>query len=238
MLPGLLLTALLVAGCATGYPVNEQRFDQSIAYANLPKSIAILPFTNQTQNPEIADIMRIIFYCHLSVYPFQDIELHIVDEKLKSLGYEDAAQIQNHSPQDLGRLLGADAVILGEITQFDRIFVGVYSQLSLGASISVVDTRNGRTIWQDSYTTRIHEGGFPLTLFEIPFVTIRSGLNLTDSVKIRAADSVSRNLAMRIPAPHIPNYSNKMAATCPVPITDYLFHPKGDVSTDESSVVK
>lgn len=235
---GLMLTGLLAAGCATKAPVSRQNFDQAVAFGNPPKTIAILPFANRTHNAEIADIMRIVFYCHLSVQPYTDVEIHVVDEKLRALEHTDADQIQKLPPQVLGRLLGADAIIIGEVTEFQRIFLGVYSQLSLGASISVVDTRNGRTLWQDKYTSRIHEGGVPLTLFEIPFVSIRSGLNLTDNVKIRAADDLSRYLAMRIPAPHIPNYSSKMAATHPVPITEYFLRPQGDVSEKESLIVK
>lgn len=238
MFVGLLLTVLSATGCATKVPLSGQTFNQTYAFSEPPKTIAILPFVNRTRNPEIADILRIVFYCHLSAQPYSDVELHIVDQKLSTLNQTDAIQIQKLTPQVLGRLLGADALIMGEITEFQRIYLGVYSQLSLGASISVVDTRNGRTIWKDKYTSRIHEGGVPLTLFEIPFVSIRSGLNLTESVKIRAADNLSRYLAMRIPARHIPNYSSKMAATCPVPITDYFLRPQGDVSENESLIIK
>ena len=238
MFAALMLSVLLTTGCATKVPLSGQTFNQTYAFSDPPKTIAILPFVNRTQHPEIADILRIVFYCHLSAQPYSDVELHIVDQKLSTLEQTDASQIQKLTPQVLGRLLGADALIMGEITEYQRIFLGVYSQLSLGASISVVDTRNGRTIWRDKYTSRIHEGGVPLTLFEIPFVSIRSGLNLTQSVKIRAADDLSRYLAMRIPAPHVPNYSSKMAATCPVPISDYFLRPQGDVSENESLIVK
>ena len=238
LFPILVLTVLLAAGCATRAPVSSPSFNQPVSFVNPPKSIAILPFVNKTQNTEIADILRIVFYCHLSAHPFKDVELHVVDEKLRTLGHENADQIQSVLPQELGQLLGTEAVILGEITQYERLFLGVYSQFSLGASISVVDTRSGRVIWKDKYTARIHDGGLPLTLFEIPFVSIRSGMNLSESTKIRAADELSRNLAIRIPAPYIPNYSNKMAATCPVPLSEYILRPKGDVRTNESLIIK
>ena len=238
LVPILILTLLLATGCATRAPISSPSFNRPVSFINPPRSIAILPFVNKTQNAEIADILRIVFYCHLSAHPFQDVELHVVDEKLRALGHENAEQIQSVPPQELGQLLGTDAVILGEITKYDRLFLGVYSQFSMGASISVVDTRSGRVIWKDKYTSRIHDGGLPLTLFEIPFVSIRSGMNLSDSTKIRAADELSRNLAVRIPAPYIPNYSNKMAATCPVPLSEYILRPKGDVRTNESLIIK
>lgn len=238
LFPILILTVLLAAGCATKAPVSSPSFNQPVSFINPPKSIAILPFVNKTPNTEIADILRIVFYCHLSAHPFKDVELHVVDERLRTLGHENAEQLQSVPPQELGQLLGTDAVILGEVTKYERLFLGVYSQFSMGASISVVDTRSGRVIWKDKYTARIHEGGLPLTIFEIPFVSIRSGMNLSDSVKIRAADELSRNLAIRIPAPYIPNYSNKMAATCPVPLSEYILRPKGDVSTKESLIIK
>ena len=234
----LMVLMLLFGGCATQSAYTKQSFTPPFMYGNYPKTIAVLPFVNDTRDQDIADLMRIVFYCHLSVQPFEDVELHVVDRKLKTLNVTDAADIQRLPARELGQLLGAEAVVMGEIKEFERVFLGVYSQLSLGASIVVIDTRSGRKIWQDDYTVRVHEGGVPLTFLEIPFVSLRSGLNLTDKAKVRAADDLSRHLTMRIPAPVIPDYSQRIAATCPVPFTDYILNPRGDVSHKEEPDLK
>ena len=110
----------------------------------------------------------------------------------------------------LGRILGCDAVIFGEVIEFDRIFAGIYSQMAVGLSISMWDTRTGREIWVDEHIERHHEGGIPLALTDIPMITFRSGMVLRENAKIKAVDELSRLLTRRIPVPQ--NFSYNYSA--------------------------
>jgi hypothetical protein len=107
------------------------------------------------------------------------------------------------SVKRLGRILRSDAIVLGEVTEFQRVYAGVYSQMAVGVSISIWDTRTGKKLWSDEHVTRHHEGGIPLAITDLAMISIRSGLNLTDAEKVKTVDELSRHLISRVPVPSL-----------------------------------
>ncbi len=196
----ILLGVLMLAGCTTHHLKKDQALEDVVANGNPPRTVAVLPFMNRTDTEGFGELFRVSFYSHFCARPYQDVELHLVDMRLgeKGLGPED---MDEASPEELGRLLGCDAVIYGEATEFSRIFAGVYSQLSVGGGITAKDARNGRLLWTDHWVTRFHEGGVPMKIWDIPLISLRSGYALRETIKIRAVDELSRALVNRIPAP-------------------------------------
>jgi hypothetical protein len=199
------LGLILLCGCGARLPFVKDTEDsaQEIIHGNAPKSIAILPFGNQTDSEDIDEIVRTTFYSHLSAQPYKDIELYEVDRKLRRynlMGYENFNDV---SAKRLGRILHCDAVVVGEVTEFQRLYAGIYSQLAVGASITVWDTRTGEKIWSDEHVTRSHEGGIPLAITDLAMIGIRSGMNLTESEKIKTVDELSRHFTNRIPIPDL-----------------------------------
>jgi hypothetical protein len=166
-----------------------------------PHSIAILPFRDQTGMPELPRMVREGLYGHLSHRPFSDVELDRIDRLLDPTGSPPDNPPPTAVLQELGDQLGCDAVIIGTVTEFERLFMGVYSQLSLGAAITIYDVHDGRRLWADRHVTRLQDGSLPLTPLEIPLSGMRSGWNLRDSQIVRAVDDLARTLADRIPGP-------------------------------------
>ena len=199
---------LSLAGCAAKKIDITQELTRKVEYNNHPKSIAILPFDNQTEVDGIDEFVRVTFYSHLSALPYEDIELHVVEKTLGEHRLSSYKKLRKTRIKKLGRILGCDAVLFGEVTKFERIFVGIYSQLAVGLTIKVWDTRTGRMIWSDEDVQRSHEGGIPLTLTDIPMITIKAGLNLRDAIKIRSVDELSRELTSRIPVPRYTRYGD------------------------------
>jgi hypothetical protein len=194
-------------GCSAKKPNLNQELYQAVTRNSYPRSIAVLPFGNQTDVDGVEDFVRVTFYSHLCAQPYKDIELQIVDQKLRRNKITDYKKLRKIPVKKLGRILNCDAVVFGEVTEFEKIFAGIYSQMAVGLSISIWDTRSGREIWADEHTERHHEGGIPLTLTEIPLITFRSGMVLRDDAKIQAADELSRLLTRRIPIPENFNYT-------------------------------
>lgn len=193
---------VFLTGCTmTKPPVSCQQLETAVAHGDFPRSMAVLPFVNLTDAEGIEDTVRIDFYRHLSTLPYRDIELSTVDMRLQQFGIPDQTALADVSVRKLGRILGCDAVIFGSVFEFQRVFIGIYSTLSVGAAIHVWDTRTGRKIWSDRYTARDHEGGVPLSLLDIPMITLRSGWNLRDATKITAVDELARELTAGLPAP-------------------------------------
>lgn len=187
-------------GCARE-PVRAANALHPNRQGDYPRSVAVLPFTDLTGTPGLAESMRVEFYAHMSILPFEDVELHVIDEALRRQRLDRPEAISRTPVKALGRILGCDAVILGNVYEFQRIFAGFYSSMNIGLSLQVWDTRTAEVVWSDRYTARIHDGGLPLTFFDVPMITLRSGLNLRDTVKLHAIDEACRYLVHRIPTP-------------------------------------
>ena len=196
---------IILSGCGSqlGLVKDSDNEAQRVIVRNPPKSIAILPFGNQTESEDIDEFVRTTFYSHLCAQPYKDIELHEVDRKLKRHNLIKPDQLTQKSARRLGRILGCDAVVVGQVTEYKQLYAGIYSQMAVGAAITVWDTRSGKRIWSDQHTTRHHEGGIPLALTDIAMIGIRSGLNLTESEKVKTVDELSRYLTSRVPIPDL-----------------------------------
>jgi hypothetical protein len=190
----------LMTGCFERQQVAYQEMAASTS-ASAPRAIAILPFHNQTDASDLSEIVREALYGHLSPRRFRDIELDVVDRTLKKTKPLDFDRPPREALRKMGARIGCDAVLVGRVTEFERLYMGIYSQLSVGAEIAIYDTRDGRRLWSDRDVARLHDGGIPLTPLAIPLSGARSGWNLRDSQVIRAVDELTRTLADRIPAP-------------------------------------
>jgi hypothetical protein len=209
----LLIGLFSLIGCATTPPTFHQEMSMVAFESNESFTVAVLPFVDNTDSEGIANLVRRSFYGHLSVRPYRDIELHLVDQKLSEHNLTDLKVLYTMPITELGRVLECDAVILGEITIYQRLFLGVYSQLAVGATISIWDTRSGEIIWTDRHVARFHEGGVPFSLFEIPLISLRSGWNLRNKVTLRTVDELSYYLVEQIPKPAIIHYTGKVKDT-------------------------
>ena len=200
----LLICLMIFCSCGSQLPFlqDNNESDQKVMLSNPPQSIAILPFGNKTEVEDIENFVRTTLYSHLTPHPYRDIELHDVDRKLKRYNLMNYDKLCNVSAKRLGRILRCDAVIIGEVTEFQRVYAGIYSQMAIGASIRIWDTRTGKKIWSDKHVTRHHEGGIPLAITDLAMISIRSGLNLTDAEKVKTVDELSRHLISRVPVPN------------------------------------
>ena len=199
------ISFIFLCGCGAKLPFikDSDAKAQKVILRNPPKSIAILPFGNQTDSEDIDEIVRTTFYSHLSAQPYKDIELYEVDRKLKRFNLSEYEKLSDVSAKRLGRILRCDAVVVGEVTEFQKVYAGIYSQMAVGASITVWDTRTGKKIWSGEHVTRSHEGGIPLALTDLAMIGFRSGMNLTESEKIKTVDELSRHFTSRIPIPDL-----------------------------------
>ncbi|MFO7570291.1 MAG: DUF799 family lipoprotein [Smithellaceae bacterium] len=168
---------------------------------HMPQTVAVLPFVDLSGNKESVDVLRRGFYNHFSSLPFSDMEMHRVDDLLSRAGLKDADVISKTPPQELGRILGVDAVVTGDISNFDKFFAVLYSQVAVGADVKMTDTKTGQFLWRGKHTVRKHEGGFsthPVGLIATVLVT---ALNVRDIQLLRANDDLFRDMVKTIPTP-------------------------------------
>lgn len=168
-----------------------------------PRTIAVLPFLDQSRSEKGLKTVRRGFYNHFSSIPYKDMELYRVDRLLRKAGLTDPEVINKTSPQELGKILDVDAVIFGEISNFDKLFAVLYSQVSVGAEIKMYDTKTGHFLWSGRHVARIHEGGISVSPVGIIATIIATAMNVRDIQLLRACDDLFRDMVKTIPAPTI-----------------------------------
>ena len=199
--------------------------------ALMPRTVAVLPFVNLSEKKEAVDVLRRGFYNHFSSLPFADMELYRVDELLSRAGISDPDLIGRTTPQKLGEILGVDAIVIGEISNFDKFFAVLYSQVAVGADVRMVSTKTGRMLWSGKHTVRKHEGGFSTHPAGIAAVVLVTALNMRDIQLLRANDDLFRDMVKTIPVPSLADASRP-------PVISLLTHDSRGVPKKAGDEIK
>ena len=189
-----------------------------------PRRVAILPFQSvvgggriegsrsifhfltrrEDASAQVAEQMRQTFFGQFAQLEFDLLKMSRVDRILSQEGLESVEKIQSTPPQRLGEILGADAVIFGEITQFDYYYGFLYAQLAAGLSIQMIDTRDGGVLWHARDTRRDHYLRVALDPIGLAVGLFQIGFALMPINMMRAMDEVCRELVGTIPPPKFP----------------------------------
>ena len=113
-----------------------------------PMRVAVLPFrVNQASHAEGAQKIRRAFAAHLQESNLDVADIAYVDRVLAANGWQNANELPTIPAQELGESLGVDALIYGEITQWDKFYVVVHAHSALAAKADMVDARTGKRLW-------------------------------------------------------------------------------------------
>ena len=170
---------------------------------HMPRTIAVLPFVDRSKSKEGIETVRRAFYNHFSVLPYTDMELYRVDRLLRKAGLTDPEVITDTPPQKLGEILKVDAVILGDVSNFDKFYALVYSQVAVGAEVKMYETQSGRFLWSSQHVARKHQGGISASPVGIIATIVSTAMNVRDIQLLRACDDLFRDMVNTIPVPTI-----------------------------------
>lgn len=114
-------------------------------------------------NWKASEELRTIFFSAFSDKRYRDVELYVIDERLKLNGYDSKKEVFNASPQELGKILGADAIIYGNVTRFTDLFLIITSIKSIKLHAQMVSVRDGKILWEASRGKTDWTGNVPYT---------------------------------------------------------------------------
>jgi hypothetical protein len=177
-----------------------------------PESIAVLPFSSLEEklfaldsgfdHPE--EIVRKGLYNHISSLPFKDLELFDIDMRLLNAGIWNTEALYvliAENPRKLKSLLGVDAVITGEVTHFDKIFAGIYSQIAVGCEVKMWNLDSGNMLWRARHVSRAHAGGISLNPIGLLMSAAASAWNLRNTEMLSQTDELFREIVSTIEVP-------------------------------------
>jgi hypothetical protein len=174
---------------------DAEKYD---ATTRLPRVVAVLPFENLTAEPGLAEETRRAFYNHFSSKPYTDIEMSAVDEQLLAQARPGGAALDMAA---LCRELGCDAVVTGRVTDFRKLYAGVYSEMAIVAEVSLVDARSGETLIRHADQVTYREGGVSLNPVGLVMTAISTALNLRDIQRMRLISELGHKIAGGLPEP-------------------------------------
>ncbi len=223
-----------------------------------PKTVAILPFHSLigqgriersrflykqlTGRPEgnpqpLEEGMRRAFFGQFAQLEFDHVNLSRVDRILKREELDSWEKIKSCSPQRLGDLLGADALIFGQVTNFDYYYAFLYSQLAVGLSMEMVDAKSGEILWKVQDARRDHTVRIVYDPIALAVGLFQIGFSLRSINMMRAMDEICRELVGTIPPPPGSNEgpvglsgTGQQKRSAGIRYADILFSPRGPES--------
>ena len=179
---------------------------------NIPESIAVAPFAYQgakfwsltDKDEDPPRIVRRGMYNHISSLPFKDLELREIDRRLKNAGLTDNTKIirlLESDPRKLKSILGVEALVIGNVTSFDRLYLGVISQIAVGCEVSMFDLNSGNLLWTADHTSRAAAGGVSLSPLGLALDAVASLWNLREGAMLEQTDNLFREIVSTINIP-------------------------------------
>jgi hypothetical protein len=176
-----------------------------------PRTVAVLPFTGDPARWESAPqdqdprrVLRVSFSNHFSSLPFADLELAEVDRRLREAGLADPAAQAEALAKDPGRLrsvLGVDAVVVAEVSHYDRVWLGIASLVSVGCEVRLVSLDKGGLLWRARHVSRGLGGGVSESPIGLVAGALAAIWNLRHEELYSQTDDLFREMAATIELP-------------------------------------
>jgi putative lipoprotein DUF799 len=135
----------------------------------------------------------------LSQREFLVANLLQVDQAMKQRGVRTENDLVRVAPETLGRWLGVDAVVYGELTHYEAYYAVLVSAWQVGVKVRMVSAHDGRELFSadgNRYSVDLRPALSPMD------VAINSGLSLLelrDVTLARAEEENAREIVLRIP---------------------------------------
>ncbi|MBF0443987.1 MAG: right-handed parallel beta-helix repeat-containing protein [Magnetococcales bacterium] len=204
------LSLLLLGGCGSTpnkekivtdpSPPSAQEVGKKVKKPQFPKNVAMLPFKNSTKNEEASRAVRRTMFNHFAAKNYYSLHMQEVDRRLGLANLSPSPTMDHKEIKQVADALGVDGLIIGEVINYDKIFVGVYAQVAVGVKLRFV-AKDGRLIWEGEEVIRKHEGGISASPISMILQVVASAMHIRDINLFRAADEMGRELANKIPEP-------------------------------------
>jgi len=132
-----------LSGCSLGPKYVKEDFQP-------PSQVAVLPFSNETNDVEGPEIVRKILIELLPARGYSPIDKEKVDQiLLEDLGISEGGQLTALSPEELGKALKVDGLFYGNLITFVDLPLGFTRRRTVKANLKLYDANTGELLWED-----------------------------------------------------------------------------------------
>jgi hypothetical protein len=185
-----------------------------------PKKIAVLPFTDLGDGSFVVDKIPLLrrsnqerarwawshanhlrraFAGDVATREFTLVPLLAIDAVLTERGITNYDQLNALSPFEIGRWLNADAIVYGEVVNYEAYYGFLVAAWRVTARVRMVSTRDGHELFScvdTRYSTTVTPALDP---FDIALNSALNVLELRDITLARAENEVGREMVLRLP---------------------------------------
>lgn len=195
------ITVIFFLSACAASQQGEKKSEIVLSSKELPRTVAVLPFGNETDEVGISGQVRKSFSNHFSSKPYQKIETYIVDEKIAQMEKTTGKTVFDIAPQDAAKALDADGLLYGKVTDFKKVYALAYSQIGAEAEVWMVNARTGEEVFRFKEAVRYHEGGVPLSPIGVIITAVSSAMNIREIQRVRVVNELGWKLNEKIPSP-------------------------------------
>ena len=185
-----------------------------------PKKIAVLPFTDLGDGSFVVDKIPLLrrsnqerarwawshanhlrraFAGDVATREFTMVPLLAIDAVLAERGITDFHKLSVASPMEVGQWLHADALVYGEVVDYEAYYGFLFAAWRVTARVRMVSTRDGHELFSctDSrYSTNVTPAIDPI---DIAISSVVNVLQLRDVNLARTENEVGREIVLRLP---------------------------------------
>lgn len=118
----------------------------------LVETLAVLPFDNESNDLNAPDILQDYVYRALLASSYRPLDIAGVNEKLGAAGIVDGGQLAAVDPVKLGKDLGVQALVFGNVETFGYTNLGYFTSRKVVVELKMVDVQTGQVIWEHTGT--------------------------------------------------------------------------------------
>jgi hypothetical protein len=161
IIPGLLISLLMLAGCVTTQPKDISKFRSED-----PHSILVVPVVNRSVEVSAADYFLSTISVPLGERGYYVFPVNLVKRVLEDEGLSDASLVHDSSASKLAALFGADAVLYVTIERWDAQYLVLSTTVTVEFSYLIKSGKTDELLWSERrrmvYTPQNSGGGHPL----------------------------------------------------------------------------
>ncbi|MCX7013181.1 MAG: hypothetical protein NTW86_11595 [Candidatus Sumerlaeota bacterium] len=170
-----LAAAFALSGCSHMFYRDAPFADQRAFEQNPPRSLAVLPFANDSGVKNADAMARQSFYSAISGHHYQDIELDHVDSTLAQLAAEHRLAPGELPPPVIRQSGLADAILAGQLTAVSKFWFLYYSHIKVRIRLEMIDARTGAVLYRNEARARNAKFAPPLGITDVvtsPFTAL------------------------------------------------------------------
>lgn len=168
----------------------------------LPSRVAILPFTNNTSDPESAIQVRRIFYNYFSSLNYRDSELFTVDSVFKQNNWSELIAAGAQLPwKKICEELNVDGFITGTVNEFGKMYAVLYAQTEVSLVIELRSCIDGSSIWQQEGKETKRDGDIPFSPTGLAAALVTTYIKHQDISVLEVSARLSLRLTLSMPNP-------------------------------------